>query len=381
MKTYCFKLYQSNQNKHLHKEINLAGSIYNHLIALHKRYHRLYGKHLNANKLMKHITKLKKQERFAYWNQLGSQAIQDIAQRIERGYRLFFRNKKLGIKSAPPSFKKVRKYKSFTLKQAGYWLLEGNKIFILGRVYKYFKSRDIEGRVKTLTVKRNTLGEIFIYLTCEIEEAPVESRLGESIGLDFGLKRFLVASDETIIESPLFFKQGIKKIRKLNRILSRKRRASPKRVSNNYKKASKDLARAHKRIANKRKDYHFKLARELAKKYALICIEDLNIKAMQKVWGKKVSDLGYSQFVNILRYQSLKAGSRVIEIPRFYPSSKTCSNCGYILEDIPLDAREWACPKCSSIHDRDINAAVNILRVGTSTLVGEGVRPASAGIL
>jgi len=336
---------------------------------------------LNANKLMKHITKLKKQERFAYWNQLGSQAIQDIAQRIERGYRLFFRNKKLGIKSAPPSFKKVRKYKSFTLKQAGYWLLEGNKIFILGRVYKYFKSRDIEGRVKTLTVKRNTLGEIFIYLTCEIEEAPVESRLGESIGLDFGLKRFLVASDETIIESPLFFKQGIKKIRKLNRILSRKRRASPKRVSNNYKKASKDLARAHKRIANKRKDYHFKLARELAKKYALICIEDLNIKAMQKVWGKKVSDLGYSQFVNILRYQSLKAGSRVIEIPRFYPSSKTCSNCGYILEDIPLDAREWACPKCSSIHDRDINAAVNILRVGTSTLVGEGVRPASAGIL
>ncbi len=381
MKTYCFKLYQSKQNKNLHKEINLAGSIYNHLIALHKRYYRLYRRHLDANKLMKHITKLKKQERFAYWNQLGSQAIQDIAQRIERGYRLFFRNKKLGIKSAPPSFKKVRKYKSFTLKQAGYWLLEGNRIFIMDRTYKYFKSRDIEGRVKTLTVKRNALGEIFIYLTSEIEEAPVESRLGESVGLDFGLKRFLVTSDGTIVKSPLFFKEGIKRIRKLNRILSRKRNGSPKRVSNNYKKTSKDLARAHKKIANRRKDHHFKLARQLTERYTLICIEDLNIKAMQKVWGKKVSDLGYSQFVNILKYQSIKTGSKVVEIPRFYPSSKTCSYCGHVLDELLLNVREWICPVCNSIHDRDVNAAINILRVGASTLVGEGVRPASAGIL
>lgn len=376
MRTYCFKLYRSKKNKKLHRSIDIAGQIYNYLIALHKRYYRLYGKHLNVNKLMKHITKLKKQKRFTYWNLLGSQAIQDVAQRIERSYKLFFENRKRGIKSAPPSFKKVKKYKSFTLKQAGYWLLDGNRLVIMGNVYKYFKSRDIEGRIKTLTVKRDSLGDIYIYLTCETEEAAVEPRSGKSVGLDFGLKKFLTASDGRIIESPLFFKQGIKEIRKLNKILSRK-----KKWSNNYKRALLDLARAYKKIANRRRDYHFKLAKKLAEEYVLICIEDLNIKAMQKLWGRKVSDLGHSQFVNILKHQCAKAGTAVVEIPRFYPSSRTCSDCGYAVYDLPLNVREWVCPKCGSIHDRDLNAAINILRVGASTLAGEGVRPAPAGIL
>jgi putative transposase len=376
MKTYCFKLYRSKRNKKLHRLINIAGQIYNHLIALHKRYYRLYGKHLNVNKLMKHITKLKKHRRFAFWNQLGSQAIQDIAQRIERNYKLFFENQKRGIKTAPPSFKKIKKYKSFTLKQAGYRLLEGNKIVIMGNVYKYSKSRDVEGKIKTLTVKRDLLGDVYIYLTCETEEAAVESRSGKSVGLDFGLKQFLTASDGKIIESPLFFKQDIEKIRKLHRILSRK-----KKGSNNRKRALIDLARAYKKIANRRRDYHFKLAKELAEEYTVICIEDLNIKAMQKMWGRKISDLGHSQFVNILKHQCTKVGTIVVEIPRFYPSSKTCSDCGHVLEELPLDVRSWACTKCSAVHDRDVNAAINILRVGASTLAGEGVRPASGGIL
>lgn len=141
MKTYCFKLYQSKRNRKLHEAIDIAGQIYNHLIALHKRYYCLYGKHLNVYKLKKHITKLKKQKRFAFWNQLGSQAIQDIADRIERGYELFFRNRKQGIKTAPPSFKKIRKYKSFTLKQAGYKLLEGNRIVIMGNVYEFLNGK------------------------------------------------------------------------------------------------------------------------------------------------------------------------------------------------------------------------------------------------
>lgn len=376
MKTYCFKLYRSKKNKKLHKSIDIAGQIYNHLIALHKRYYRLYGKYLNVNKLMKHITKLKKQRRFAFWNQLGSQAIQDIAQRIDRGYKLFFKNKKHGIKTASPSFKKIKKYKSFTLKQAGYRLLEGNKIVIMGNVYKYSKSRDVEEKIKTLTVKRDSLGDIYIYLTCETEEAAIQPGSGKSVGLDFGLKKFLMTSDGKVIESPLFFKQSIEEIRKLHRILSRK-----KKGSNNRKRALIALNRAYKRIANRRRDYHFKLAKKLVEEYTIICIEDLNIKAMQKIWGRRVSDLGHGQFVNILKYQRRKTGTIVVEIPRFYPSSKTCSQCGYVLEGLSLDVREWVCPACGVIHDRDVNAAINILGVGASTLAGEEVRPASAGIL
>jgi putative transposase len=194
--------------------------------------------------------------------------------------------------------------------------------------------------------------------------------------LDFGLKQFLTTSDGKIIESPLFFKQSIKEIRKLHKILSRK-----KKGSNNRKKALITLAKAYKKIANRRRDYHFKLAKELAEEYTIICIEDLNIKAMQKIWGRKISDLGHGQFVNILRHQCTKVGTMVIEIPRFYPSSKTCSKCGYVLEELSLDVRSWACPICGAVHDRDVNAAINILRVGASTLGGEGVKPASAGIL
>lgn len=376
MKTYCFKLYRSKKNKKLHRSIDIAGQIYNHLIALHRRYYRLYGKHLNVNKLMKHITKLKKQKRFVFWNQLGSQAIQDIAQRIERNYTLFFQNNKRGLKTAPPSFKKIKKYKSFTLKQAGYKLLEGNKINIMGNVYKYSKSRDVEGKIKTLTVKRDSLGDVYIYLVCETERIDVEPRSGKSVGLDFGLKKFLTASDGETIESPLFFKQDREEIQKLHRILSRK-----KKGSNNRRKALMSLARAYKKIANRRMDYHFKLAKELAEKYTTICIEDLNIKAMQRMWGRKISDLGHSQFIEVLKHQCAKVGTMVVEIPRFYPSSKTCSNCGYVLDELALDTREWICPSCCAAHDRDINAAINILRVGASTLAGEGVRPALSGVL
>jgi putative transposase len=160
MKTFCFKTYHSKKNRYLHNQISLAGEIYNHCIALHKRYYRMSKKSLNAYSLQKHLTKLKKRERYSHWNQLGSQAIQDIADRIDKAYKLFFRNQKLGIKSGPPNFKKRRNYKSFTLKQAGYKLLEDNsrrynRIKIGNKIFKYFKSQDIQGSIKTITVKRD----------------------------------------------------------------------------------------------------------------------------------------------------------------------------------------------------------------------------------
>ena len=374
MKTYCFKLYQNKRNRYLKRQINIAGIIYNHCIALHKRYYKLYHKSLNAYALMKHITKLKRLPKYVEWNTVGSQAIQDIVERIDKGYKLFFRNRKAGIKSAPPSFKKVKKYKSFTLKQSGYKLFGDNRIQIQGRMYKYFKSQEIEGKVKTVTVKRDSLGDIYVYIVCEAPERKVMPRPGNSVGYDFGLKTFLKASDGNDIESPLFFKQGQSEIKRLSQQLSTK-----KNGSNNRRKAKRELERAHKRIADRRKDFHFKLAKHIAEEYAVVCIENLNIKGMQKIWGKKISDLSHSSFVNILKYQCSKAGAQVAEIPRFYPSSKTCHVCGTINENLTLKDCEWTCDCCGAKHDRDHNAAVNIERVGTSTLGVEIVRPAIAG--
>jgi putative transposase len=144
---------------------------------------------------MKHLTKLKKLPKYEYWNLLGSQAIQDIVQRIDKAYKLFFRNLAHGIKAAPPSFKKVKKYKSFTLKQAGYKLLEGNKILIGKQIFHYFKSREIEGEIKTVTIGRDPPGDIYIYFVCETKENEVLPRTGNSVGFDFGLKTFLQGSD------------------------------------------------------------------------------------------------------------------------------------------------------------------------------------------
>ena len=194
------------------------------------------------------------------------------------------------------------------------------------------------------------------------------------VGYDFGLTMFLTASDGNDVKSPEFFKHGQNEIAQLNRELSRKQQGS-----NHYRQAKQRWAKAHKRLADKRRDFHFKLALSLADEYAIICIEDLNSKTMQRLWGKKISDFSHSSFVNILQYQCSKTGSAVVKSPRFYPSSKTCSVCEHVYEELTLSDRQWMCPNCGGLHHRDRNAAVNIHRVGASTLGVETVRPASAG--
>jgi putative transposase len=326
--------------------------------------------------LQAHIAKLKKHEKYRHWKSLNSQAIQNITDRIENAYTLFFRNLKRKIKTAPPSFKKRVKYKSFTLKQTGYKLLDGNAVMIAGRKYKFFKSRETEGAIKTVTIKRDILNDLYIYFVCETSEVNnrVKAGTGKIVGFDFGLKTYLKASDGNDIESPLFFKESQAIVKKLNHALSRKQKGS-----NNRKKAKRALTKRHTKIANRRKDFQFKLANRLCKTYNVICLEDLNIKAMQRLWGKKISDLSHSSFVNLLKQQSVKYDVIISEIPRFYPSSTTCSSCGFVVEKLPLKVRSWICPECGTNHDRDFNAAVNILRVGASTLGGDTVNPTLVG--
>lgn len=294
--------------------------------------------------------------------ELGSQAVQDIAQRIDRAYRLFFRNLKHKVRTAPPSFKKVSKYKSFTLSQAGYkYTGEDNSIIIRKQKYRFFKSREIRGKIKQLTVKRDTLGDIYIYFICENEDNEVLARAGKSVGFDFGFKTFLTASDGKDIKSPLFFRQNAKAIKMASRNLSHKAKCS-----NNRKKAKIALARLHKKVANRRNNFHWQIANKLVGEYALICIEDLNLKAMQKRFGRKISDFGFADFVHKLKYKAHRAGASVVEVNRFFPSSQLCSDCGYRnTETKNLTIRKWTCPKCGNIHNRDRNASINIEREGS----------------
>ncbi|MEH1902210.1 MAG: transposase [Nostoc sp.] len=342
------------------KRSNASGVIYNHCIALHKRYYRMWGKHLNCAKLQSHIAKLRK--RNPLWQSVGFQAVQDICQRIEKAYQLFFKHYKKGVRS--PGFKKVRKYKSFTLKQAGYKFLGGNRVHIGNRVYQFCKSREIEGTVKTLTIKRTPLGELFMVVfvdnTVDLEINSTPSKIA---GFDFGLKVFLTCSDGSRIESPQFFKQSLNAIKKASIHHSKKLKGSW-----NRERARKNLVRKHEDIYNRRRDWFWKLAHSLTLKFDVLCFETLNLKGMQRLWGRKISDLAFGEFLQILKWVAKKKNKLVVFVDRWYPSSKTCSNCGHILESLDLSVREWRCQHCQSVNGRDENAAKNIQAVGASTV-------------
>lgn len=372
MITYKYLLYSNDKNKHLHQAIDISGLIWNHCVALQRRYYKLTGKYINKYNLMKHIAKLRNRQKYSHWQLVGSQAVQGIVERLDAAYQRFFKYRagKTTQRSGRPSFKKVKLYRSFTLKQAGWKLLGGNRIRILGQTYKFSKSREIDGAIKTVTIKRDELGHIWLCFAVAGGMYPDPVTPSNIVGADFGLKTLFSLSDGTTIESPLFYKAALNEIRRLNRELSHKQKGS-----HNRKQAKLALAKAHERIVNLRRDWFFKLAHDLTDRFDVIVLEDLNIKAMQRRWGRKVSDLGFSIFVGILQYIAVKKGKIVHFVSRWFPSSKTCSVCGEINQALEPNDRSWTCAVCETLHDRDFNASVNLEKVGASTFGIGDVRP------
>jgi len=197
----------------------------------------------------------------------------------------------------------------------------------------------------------------------------------KSGGFDFGLKTFLTDDEGRPKTSPEFFKQDLREIRKCNRNLSRKTDGSRNRI-----RAKRKLGMAHEHIANKRRDHHFKLAHQLCDEYDTLFFEDLNLRGMKALWGRKVSDLGFGQFIQIVKYVASIRGKTVFFIDRWEPTSQTCSNCKH-QQKIGLRERVFECQKCGLVIGRDHNAAINIKRVGTSTLCREVVRLPSGSSL
>jgi putative transposase len=189
------------------------------------------------------------------------------------------------------------------------------------------------------------------------------------------LKTILTASDGPTIESPQFLKQSLTAIKKASRQLSKKLKGSSHR-----ERARLTLVRKHEDVANRRSNWFWKLAHDLTNKFDVLCFETLNIKGMQRLWGRKISDLAFGEFLSILEWVATKKGKRVIFIDRWYPSSKTCHACGHVLNSLELSVREWRCPSCQSVNGRDENAAMNIQTVGASTVGLGDVRRALPAI-
>ena len=356
---YKFKLYsRCDRKRYIHRDIDAFAGVYNRFIALHKRYYRRYNKYPGKFDLMKHMTKLKKTRRFSHWRMLPSQALQNVIERIDFGYQKFFAKEN----KRPPTFRSCFRYLSYTLKQqTGYKFLSGNKVRIGKRVFRYHKSRDFDVEsVKTVTIIRDRVGDLWICVVAKAEGIKqVIAKNGKTAGFDFGLKTYLTASDSTKTQSPLFFSRNIRKIKKANRNLSRKQKGS-----NNRHRARVNFARVHRRVANQRRDYHWQLAHRLCKEYDTLCFEKLNIEGMRKLWGRKINDLGFFDFLTILKYVAQKTGKTVVQINQWLPTSKTCSACGAVKENLELRERTFRCDGCGLEIDRDLNAAINIHRWG-----------------
>ena len=386
MKTYRYKMYTKAANGVLDNQIDRFGIVYNHCIALHRRFYKLTGKSLNRFSLCNHIARIKHRPHWEnIFDGLDAQAVQQIAERIDKAYKLFFRNQKHHVKSAPPKFKKVKKYPSYTLKQTGY-KFDGNKVRLNGRWYGFYKSRDWKGKIKTVTIKRDRCGDFWLIVTTDWVDSGVLPKSGKSVGYDFGMKTYLVASDCRDVVAPLFFKEAAKENKKLSRAISSKVKGS-----NNRRKALLNKARFMRTLANRRNDFQWKLADRLVKEYDILCFEDLNLKGMarqarkkgrkhgRKRFGAKIGDYGFSEFLSKLQYKAAIAGKEVRLVPWNFPSSQLCSGCGFQNPAVKdLGVREWVCPKCGAHHDRDRNAATNILREGTSSCWRDSVRPPTA---
>ncbi len=365
------KLFKSRRTKKLDELRIIAGEIHNYCIRFISKHCGMFKTPPSKYDLQKVITQLKKLDKYKRWNILGSQAIQDVTDRIYKNEQAHQRRRGKKKKSSPPSCHRPDKHASITYKQAGYKLLEGNKIRIGDEIYSYFKSREVEGKVNTVTVKRDALGDYYIFITCTLPDPqPKDLLSGKSVGIDFGLKTFITLSNGKAHLSPYFLFWAMDQLRKASRQFSSKKKGSKNRNKCRLKKA-----RIHKRATNARHDFFHKLARELAQMYTIICIEDLCIKGMQKLWGRKINDIAIASFVKVLEHHCVKAGTKLVKIDRYYPSSKQCSDCFEINKDLSLRDREWICSNCFSQHDRDVNAAKNIHRVGTSTLGLDDRRP------
>ena len=360
-KTYKYRLLGNKQTfAKANNWLILCQRLYN--VALEQRIsiYRQNKSSISCYSQMNQLPELKAE--FPEYQAVGSQILQEVIERLDRAYKAFFiRVKKGGGKAGFPRFKSRDRYNSFTLKQSG-WRLEDKYLTILnmGR-FKLRLSRPIEGNIKTVTIHREAIGYWYALFSCDKVPERKLGSLDKSVGIDVGIKSFCVDSDSNQVDNPKYFRNTEKQLRVRQRVLSRRVKGSRGR-----KDARLLVAKAHEKVTNQRNDFLHKVAKHYITNYGVICIEDLNIQSMSKNHhlSKSISDAGWGRFFELLNYKAEEAGRTIVKVPRFEPTSKTCSQCGAVNQELKLSDRQWVCKSCGILHDRDYNAAKNILRVG-----------------
>lgn len=359
-KMYNYRIYPfKNQQRILHRQLDFACEMYNNLLDIKQERWKVANQNLTKTDLNNIITELKADD--PKWKEIHSQVLQNVSDRLSKAFDNFFRRvkeKKAGkrIKVGYPRFKKPVKYKSITYPQSGFHFVSDKKLHIsnIGDI-PIVLNKVPKGKLKTMTVKIKN-NRWYACFSCILEQKiPKHPHKDKEIGIDMGLTKFAHLSDDTIIKNEQFLKQKEKRIRRLQRRLSRKKKGSHTRY-----KAQLILAIEHEKVANRRLDFQHKASRYIADTYGQIGVEGLNINGMLKNHhlAKHIADAGWGEFLQKTCYKAVSAGGMFVVGDPFAPSTQQCSGCGAYIKK-QLNERVHGCPICGLKLDRDLNASIN----------------------
>lgn len=363
-KSYKFRLYPTTeQQKQINKTFGCCRYVYNHYLAYRKEAYEQNGENANYYVCANDLTQLKKTE--PWLKDVDATALQSSLRDLNTAFNNFFKGFQGQKGSGYPRFKSKRFHKhSYKSKCVGTNIKALNGFVQLPKLglVKCKISRPVKGRILSATVSQNPSGKYFVAITCTDVETEQLPKTNKNVGVDMGLHHFCITSDAVKYENHKYLSKAEKQLARLQRSLSRKPRGSK-----NYEKQRIKVARLHEHIANQRKDTLHKLSTEIIRSYDNIVVEDLAVKNMVKNHhlAKAVSDVSWSEFTRMLEHKANWYGRTLIKIDRFFPSSQLCSNCGFQNPQTKdLRIRKWTCPQCGTVHDRDVNAAINILNEG-----------------